>query len=182
MRKNLATIAITDFENYPETNWEHLDFGAGFPPFLRGRETCTLFGKTNFSTQKTIVSKNNCESVFEMLYLILLEGIQYVHNEIEKGELIDTITENLSFAITGFENELDKTAYLRACRMVWAKTVKKFNPKNDQAMALNLAFTSDINYSKYKTSPTVDPWGGSYYIENLTIEIAEQLIEKLKIG
>lgn len=182
MRKKLDHIAISEFEVYAEKNLEHIYFGAGFPPFLRGTTTCTFFTDTHFTEQTIHIATDNEKDFIEQLFFFLSEAKKHVESELEKGQLIDSIAEKLSFTIKSFENEILETASLRASRMVWAKIMKGFNPKNQPSMALKMCFISDKNYTKYKSSTTIDPWGGSYYIENLTFEIASQLIEKLKIS
>ena len=169
----------------------------------------------------------------------LADGLEYIRKGIEAGMDIDTFAPRLSFFWAIGMNHFMEIAKMRAARMLWAKLVKQFNPKNekslslrthcqtsgwslteqdpfnnvarttieamaaafggtqslhtnalDEAIALPTDFSARIarNTQIYlqnetKITKTVDPWGGSYYVEKLTEEIAEKawkLIEEVE--
>src|SRR3989344_7632672 len=152
---------------------------------------------------------------------------------------IDTFAPRLSFFWGIGMNHFMEIAKMRAARMLWAKIVKQFNPKNEKSLALRthcqtsgwslteqdpynniartcvealsaalggtqslhtnaldeaIALPTDFSariarntqiYLQEETDicRTVDPWGGSYYLESLTNEIAEKawkLIEEVE--
>ena len=169
----------------------------------------------------------------------LADGLEYIRTGIASGMDIDTFAPRLSFFWGIGMNHFMEIAKMRAGRMLWAKIVKQFNPKNpkslalrthsqtsgwslteqdpynnvarttieamaatlggtqslhtnalDEAIALPTDFSAKIardtqKYIQQETEicRTVDPWGGSYYIERLTHEIAERawkLIEEVE--
>ena len=172
----------------------------------------------------------------------LADGIEYIRTGLSTGMKIDEFAPRLSFFWAIGMNHFMEIAKLRAGRMLWAKLVKQFHPKDekslllrthcqtsgwslteqdpfnnvartcieaaaavfggtqslhtnalDEAIALPTDFSARIarNTQIYlqeetKITKTVDPWGGSYYVESLTNEIAEsawKLIEEVeKLG
>ena len=172
----------------------------------------------------------------------LADGLEYIRTGIAAGMDIDSFAPRLSFFWGIGMNHFMEIAKMRAARMLWAKIVKQFNPKNpkslalrthsqtsgwslteqdpynnvarttieamaaslggtqslhtnalDEAIALPTDFSAKIardtqKYIQKETQicRTVDPWGGSYYVERLTHEIAERawnLIEEVeKLG
>ena len=169
----------------------------------------------------------------------LADGLEYIRTGIASGMDIDTFAPRLSFFWGIGMNHFMEIAKLRAARMLWAKIVKEFNPKNpkslalrthsqtsgwslteqdpynnvarttieamaatlggtqslhtnalDEAIALPTDFSAKIardtqKYIQQETEicRTVDPWGGSYYVEKLTYEIANRawkLIEEVE--
>lgn len=169
----------------------------------------------------------------------LADGLEYIRTGIASGMDIDTFAPRLSFFWGIGMNHFMEIAKMRAGRMLWAKIVKQFNPKNpkslalrthsqtsgwslteqdpynniarttieamaatlggtqslhtnalDEAIALPTDFSAKIardtqKYIQQETEicRTVDPWGGSYYVERLTHEIAERawkLIEEVE--
>jgi methylmalonyl-CoA mutase len=160
----------------------------------------------------------------------LADGLEYIKTGIASGMEIDTFAPRLSFFWGIGMNHFMEIAKMRAARMLWAKMVKEFNPKNpkslalrthcqtsgwslteqdpfnnitrtcieamaavmggtqslhtnalDEAIALPTDFSAKIArdtqiYLQKETGicNTVDPWGGSYYVEKLTQEIAEK--------
>ncbi|WP_417444314.1 methylmalonyl-CoA mutase [Joostella sp.] len=169
----------------------------------------------------------------------LADGLEYIKTGIAAGMDIDTFAPRLSFFWAIGMNHFMEIAKMRAGRMLWAKLVKQFNPKNekslslrthcqtsgwslteqdpfnnvartcieataaafggtqslhtnalDEAIALPTDFSARIarNTQLYlqeetQITKTVDPWAGSYYVENLTHEIAEsawKLIEEVE--
>jgi methylmalonyl-CoA mutase len=169
----------------------------------------------------------------------LADGLEYIRTGIASGMDIDTFAPRLSFFWGIGMNHFMEIAKMRAGRMLWAKIVNQFNPKNpkslalrthsqtsgwslteqdpynnvarttieamaatlggtqslhtnalDEAIALPTDFSAKIardtqKYIQQETEicRTVDPWGGSYYVERLTHEIAERawkLIEEVE--
>lgn len=169
----------------------------------------------------------------------LADGLEYIRTGIAAGMDIDTFAPRLSFFWAIGMNHFMEIAKMRAARMLWAKLVKQFNPKNekslslrthcqtsgwsltaqdpfnnvartcieaaaaafggtqslhtnalDEAIALPTDFSARIArntqiYLQEETqiNRTVDPWAGSYYVENLTHDIAQkamQLIEEVE--
>ena len=171
----------------------------------------------------------------------LADGLEYLRAGVNAGMDIDSFAPRLSFFWGISMNYFMEIAKMRAARMLWAKIVKEFNPKNpkslalrthsqtsgwslteqdpfnnvgrtcveamgavlghtqslhtnalDEAIALPTDFSARIArntqiYIQDETNVTkqIDPWGGSYYVEALTNEIAHrawahiQEIEKL---
>ncbi|MBI2281287.1 MAG: methylmalonyl-CoA mutase [Bacteroidetes bacterium] len=169
----------------------------------------------------------------------LADGLEYLRTGIAAGMNIDEFAPRLSFFWGIGMNHFMEIAKMRAARMLWAKIVKQFHPKNekslilrthcqtsgwslteqdpfnnvartcvealaaalggtqslhtnalDEAIALPTDFSARIArntqiYLQEETEicRTVDPWGGSYYVEYLTNEIAEKawkLIEEVE--
>lgn len=176
----------------------------------------------------------------EMAYT-LADGLDYLRTGVKAGLDIDAFAPRLSFFWAIGMNQFMEIAKMRAARMIWAKLVKQFNPKNpkslalrthsqtsgwslteqdpfnnvgrtcieamgaalghtqslhtnalDEAIALPTDFSARIarNTQIYLQEEThicksLDPWAGSYYVENLTKDIYEkawkliQEVEKL---
>ncbi len=172
----------------------------------------------------------------------LADGLEYLRAGTAAGIDIDAFAPRLSFFWAIGTNHFMEIAKMRAARMLWAKIVKQFNPKNpkslalrthsqtsgwslteqdpfnnvgrtcieamaaalghtqslhtnalDEAIALPTDFSARIarNTQIYIQEETyicknVDPWGGSYYVESLTNELAHkawELIEEVeKLG
>ena len=169
----------------------------------------------------------------------LADGLEYIRTGIQAGMDIDSFAPRLSFFWAIGMNHFQEIAKMRAGRMLWAKIVKQFKPKNqkslalrthcqtsgwsltaqdpfnnvartaieamaaafggtqslhtnalDEAIALPTDFSARIarNTQIYiqeetKITKTVDPWGGSFYVEELTGNIAKkawQLIEEVE--
>lgn len=169
----------------------------------------------------------------------LADGLEYLRTGINSGMDIDSFAPRLSFFWAIGMNHFMEIAKMRAARMLWAKIVKKFNPKNEKSLALRthcqtsgwslteqdpfnnvtrtcvealaaalggtqslhtnaldeaIALPTDFSariarntqiYLQEETEicRTVDPWGGSYYVEYLTHQIAEKawkLIEEIE--
>ncbi len=160
----------------------------------------------------------------------LADGLEYIKTGLATGMDIDRFAPRLSFFWGIGMNHFQEIAKLRAGRLLWAKLVKKFQPKNakslslrthcqtsgwslteqdpfnnvartttealaaafggtqslhtnalDEAIALPTDFSARIArntqiYLQEETqiTKTVDPWGGSDYVERLTQEIAEK--------
>ena len=74
-----------------------------------------------------------CE--IELAYT-LADGLEYIRTGIEAGMDIDSFAPRLSFFWAIGMDHFTEIAKLRAARMLWAKMVKKFNPKNQKSLAL----------------------------------------------
>ncbi|MBW6534914.1 MAG: methylmalonyl-CoA mutase [Mariniphaga sp.] len=71
----------------------------------------------------------------EMAYT-LADGLDYLRTGIKAGLDIDAFAPRLSFFWAIGMNHFMEIAKMRAARMLWAKIVKEFNPKNPKSMAL----------------------------------------------
>jgi methylmalonyl-CoA mutase len=66
----------------------------------------------------------------------LADGLEYLRTGINSGLHIDTFAPRLSFFWAIGMNHFMEIAKMRAARMLWAKIVKQFNPKNSKSLAL----------------------------------------------
>ena len=66
----------------------------------------------------------------------LADGLEYIKKGLEAGMDIDTFAPRLSFFWAIGMNHFMEIAKMRAARMLWAKLVKQFNPKNLKSLAL----------------------------------------------
>ena len=66
----------------------------------------------------------------------LADGLEYLRTGVNAGMDIDTFAPRLSFFWAVGMNHFMEIAKMRAARMLWAKLVKQFNPKNPKSMAL----------------------------------------------
>lgn len=66
----------------------------------------------------------------------LADGLEYLRTGINSGLDIDTFAPRLSFFWAIGMNHYMEIAKMRAARMLWAKIVKQFNPKNSKSLAL----------------------------------------------
>ncbi|MBF0196319.1 MAG: methylmalonyl-CoA mutase [Planctomycetes bacterium] len=71
----------------------------------------------------------------EMAYT-LADGLEYVRSGIAAGIDIDAFAPRLSFFWALGKNYFMEIAKMRAARLIWAKLIKGFNPKNPKSMAL----------------------------------------------
>lgn len=71
----------------------------------------------------------------EMAYT-LADGLEYLRTGVNSGMDIDAFAPRLSFFWASGMNFFMEIAKMRAARMLWAKIVKQFNPKNPKSMAL----------------------------------------------
>jgi methylmalonyl-CoA mutase len=166
----------------------------------------------------------------------LADGVEYIRTGIQAGLKIDEFAPRLSFFWGIGMNHFVEIAKMRAGRMLWAKLLQQFNPKNekssmlrthsqtsgwslteqdpfnnvarttieamaaafggtqslhtnalDEAIALPTDFSARIArntqiYLQQEThiTRTVDPWGGSQKVEELTHEIAEHAWELIQ--
>jgi methylmalonyl-CoA mutase len=66
----------------------------------------------------------------------LADGLQYIRTGLEAGMDIDSFAPRLSFFWAVGMNHFMEIAKMRAARMLWAKIVKQFNPKNEKSLSL----------------------------------------------
>jgi methylmalonyl-CoA mutase len=66
----------------------------------------------------------------------LADGLEYIRTGINAGLDIDSFAPRLSFFWGIGMNHFMEIAKMRAARMIWAKIIKGFNPKNPKSMAL----------------------------------------------
>lgn len=166
----------------------------------------------------------------------LADGLEYIRTGLKAGMDIDDFAPRLSFFWGIGMDHFIEIAKLRAARMLWAKIVQQFNPKDprslslrahsqtsgwsltaqdpfnnvartcieamaavlghtqslhtnalDEAIALPTDFSARIArdtqiYLRDETDITkvVDPWGGSHYVESLTIGLARKAWELIQ--
>jgi methylmalonyl-CoA mutase len=160
----------------------------------------------------------------------LADGVEYVRAGIKAGLDVDRFAPRLSFFWAIGMNFFMEVAKLRAARLLWAKLMKEFDPKDprslslrahsqtsgwslaaqdvfnnvartcieamaatqghtqslhtnalDEALALPTDFSARIARNtqivlqqESGTTRIADPWGGSYYVERLTHELANK--------
>lgn len=71
----------------------------------------------------------------EMAYT-LADGLEYVRTGVNAGMDIDSFAPRLSFFWALGMNFFMEIAKMRAARVIWAKLIKQFNPKNPKSMSL----------------------------------------------
>src|SRR6516165_8625858 len=159
----------------------------------------------------------------------LADGLEYVRAGIKAGLDIDRFAPRLSFFWAIGMNFFMEVAKMRAARLLWAKLLKPYNPKDprslslrthcqtsgwslaaqdvfnnvartcveamaatqghtqslhtnalDEALALPTDFSARIARNtqivlqqESGTTRMIDPWGGSFYVERLTYELAK---------
>jgi len=70
------------------------------------------------------------------LAFTLADGLEYLRTGLEAGLDIDAFAPRLSFFWASGMNYFTEIAKLRAARMLWAKIVQRFNPKNPKSLML----------------------------------------------
>ena len=166
----------------------------------------------------------------------LADGVEYLKAGIEAGIDIDAFAPRLSFFWAIGMNFFMEVAKMRAARLLWAKLVKEYNPKNDKSLSLRthsqtsgwsltaqdvynnvtrtcveamaatqghtqslhtnaldeaLALPTDFSariarntqlvlQQESHTSDVIDPWGGSYFVESLTNDLANKAWAHIK--
>ncbi len=114
-----------------------------YPPVPSMKIIADIFGYTSRN-----MPKFNCISVsgyhmeeagatadIEMAYT-LADGLEYVRSGIKAGLDIDAFAPRISFFWGIGKNYFMEIAKMRAARLIWAKMIKQFNPKNPKSMAL----------------------------------------------
>jgi methylmalonyl-CoA mutase len=66
----------------------------------------------------------------------LADGLEYVRTGLKAGIDIDRFAPRLSFFWAQGKNLFLEVAKMRAARVLWAKVIRQFNPKNPRSMAL----------------------------------------------
>ena len=66
----------------------------------------------------------------------LADGLEYLRTGVNAGMDIDSFAPRLSFFWAIGTNHFMEIAKMRAARLLWAKIVKQFNPKNPKSLAL----------------------------------------------
>jgi len=66
----------------------------------------------------------------------LADGLEYIKKGLDAGMDIDTFAPRLSFFWAIGMNHFMEIAKMRAARMLWAKIVKQFNPKDEKSLIL----------------------------------------------
>ena len=66
----------------------------------------------------------------------LADGLEYLRTGLAAGMTIDSFAPRLSFFWGIGMNHFMEIAKMRAARMLWAKIVKQFNPKNEKSLSL----------------------------------------------
>src|SRR6201993_5296889 len=158
----------------------------------------------------------------------LADGLEYLRTGIQAGLNIDEFAPRISFFWGVGMNHFMEIAKMRAARVLWAKLVKRFDPRNPKSLALRahaqtsgwslsardpynnivrtcvealaaafghtqslhtnaldeaLALPTDFSariarntqlflQQESGTNRIIDPWGGSYYVERLTRDLA----------
>jgi methylmalonyl-CoA mutase len=160
----------------------------------------------------------------------LADGVEYLRAGLAVGLDVDRFAPRLSFFWAIGMNFFMEVAKMRAARLLWAKLLKPFNPKDprslslrthcqtsgwsltaqdvfnnvmrttieamaatqghtqslhtnalDEALALPTDFSARIARNtqlflqqESGTNRIIDPWGGSYYVERLTLDLARK--------
>jgi methylmalonyl-CoA mutase len=166
----------------------------------------------------------------------LADGLEYVRTGLAAGLGIDEFAPRISFFWAVGTNFFMEVAKLRAGRLLWAKLIEQFGPKNPKSMALRthcqtsgwsltaqdvynnvvrtcieamaatqghtqslhtnsldeaIALPTDFSariarntqlYLQLESGTTkvIDPWGGSYYVERLTHDLALKAWQHIK--
>ena len=160
----------------------------------------------------------------------MADGLEYLRTGVATGMKVDDFAPRLSFFWAIGKNVFMEVAKMRAGRMLWAKIVKMFDPRNPKSLSLRthsqtsgwsltaqdvfnnvtrtcieamgatqgetqslhtnsldeaLGLPTDYSASiarntqlflqeETDTDSVIDPWGGSYYVEWLTQELARK--------
>ena len=166
----------------------------------------------------------------------LADGLEYVRTGVAAGMDIDSFAPRLSFFWGIGMNYFMEVAKLRAARLLWARLITPFNPKNpkstmlrthcqtsgwsltaqdvfnnvgrthieamaavdghtqslhtnslDEALALPTDFSARIArntqiflQTEAQHCSQIDPWGGSYYVERLTHDLAARALSHIE--
>src|SRR5207342_3264228 len=166
----------------------------------------------------------------------LADGVEYVRAGLKAGLAIDQFAPRVSFFWAIGMNFFMEVAKMRAARLLWAKLVKEFKPKDprslalrthcqtsgwslaaqdvfnnvvrtcgeamaatqghtqslhtnalDEALALPTDFSARIARNtqlmlqvESGTTRIIDPWGGSFYVERLTHDLAARALKHIE--
>ncbi len=114
-----------------------------YPPFPSMRIISDIFAYTSqnmprfnsISISGYHMQEAGATAAIELAYT-LADGLQYLRAGIEAGMKIDDFAPRLSFFWAIGMNHYTEIAKMRAGRLLWAKIVKQFNPKNAKSLAL----------------------------------------------
>ena len=165
----------------------------------------------------------------------LADGIEYVRAGLKAGLDVDSFSPRISFFWGIGMNFFMEIAKMRAARLIWARLMSQFEPKDDrslslrthcqtsgwsltaqdpynnvirtciEAMAATQGHTQSLHTNSFDEAlalPTdfsakiardtqaflqeetdscrvIDPWGGSYYLERLTNDLAEKAMDHI---
>ena len=165
----------------------------------------------------------------------LADGIEYVRAGLKAGLDVDSFSPRISFFWGIGMNFFMEVAKMRAARLIWARLMSQFEPKDDrslslrthcqtsgwsltaqdpynnvirtciEAMAATQGHTQSLHTNSFDEAlalPTdfsakiardtqaflqeetdscrvIDPWGGSYYLERLTNDLAEKAMDHI---
>ena len=165
----------------------------------------------------------------------LADGIEYVRAGLEAGLDVDSFSPRISFFWGIGMNFFMEVAKMRAARLIWARLMSEFEPKDErslslrthcqtsgwsltaqdpynnvirtciEAMAATQGHTQSLHTNSFDEAlalPTdfsakiardtqvflqeetdscrvIDPWGGSYYMERLTNDLAEKAMQHI---
>ncbi|HAF29064.1 MAG TPA: methylmalonyl-CoA mutase small subunit [Bacteroidales bacterium] len=89
-------------------------------------------------------------TIVQELAFALAMGNQYLNLLTEKGLDIDTLAQNIKFNFGVSSNYFMEIAKFRAARMLWAKIVEAYQPKNLEVAKMNIhAATTKFNQTVY---------------------------------
>jgi len=114
-----------------------------YPPAFSMKIIADIFGYTSKNMPKfnsISISGYHIQEAggtadIELAYT-LADGLEYLRTGVKSGLDIDAFAPRLSFFWGIGMNHFMEIAKLRAARMLWAKLVKQFNPKNPKSLAL----------------------------------------------
>jgi methylmalonyl-CoA mutase len=114
-----------------------------YPPEMSMRIIADIFGYTSkkmpkfnsISISGYHMQEAGATADIELAYT-LADGMEYLRTGVNAGLDIDAFAPRLSFFWAVGMNHFMEIAKMRAARMLWAKLVKQFNPKNPKSMAL----------------------------------------------
>jgi len=152
--------------------------------------------------------ESGCTPAQEIAYAFEI-AMTYIDHVLQRGLDIDEFAPRISFNLDIFGNIFEQVAKFRAARRLWAQLLKeRYKAKNPRSMWLRGLFGGGqtmalCSYDEAYTIPTpqaaiislrtmqilleemglrdtVDPLGGSYYIESLTNQIGKRITEEMK--
>jgi methylmalonyl-CoA mutase len=114
-----------------------------YPPGPSMRITADIFKYTaermpkfnSISVSGYHMEEAGASSDIELAYT-LADGLEYVRTGINAGMNIDDFAPRISFFWGIGMNHFMEIAKMRAARIIWAKLIKRFSPKNPKSMAL----------------------------------------------
>jgi methylmalonyl-CoA mutase len=114
-----------------------------YPPEMSMRIIADIFAYTSknmpkfnsISVSGYHMQEAGATADIEMAYT-LADGLEYVRTGIKAGLDIDDFAPRISFFWGVGKNFFMEIAKMRAARMLWAKLIKQFEPKNPKSMAL----------------------------------------------